>query len=333
MQLNNPFGVLEFLHWNHPWNNYKYSTTKDIEKAVKLMCQMRAGWVRMDFLWEDIELKKGKFEFAKYDDIVDIVTGNDISILGILNYTAPWANVSALWNKPPDDYNFFVDYALKVASRYKEKIKHWEVWNEPDSSVYWQPQDDLRSYCLLLEKVYLALKKLDPKCYVLNGGLANSDLSVAKLYKNKAGNYFDILNLHIFDSPLYPGALERVLCCLEGARKIMCENNDSLKKIWLTEIGCPGIKGGIKVKDWWLGQNSSEEEQAGWVKEVYQNLLKAPLVEKIFWAFLRDCKGHWDDGVDYLGLLRWDFSAKPAFEAYKECAEGVLLRSKTFNNR
>ncbi|MCM8800353.1 MAG: hypothetical protein NC900_06510 [Candidatus Omnitrophica bacterium] len=22
---NNPFGALEFLHWNHSWNNYKYA--------------------------------------------------------------------------------------------------------------------------------------------------------------------------------------------------------------------------------------------------------------------------------------------------------------------
>ncbi len=44
-----PFGVLEFLHWNHSWNNYKYSSLRDIEKAAALMKEARVAWVRMDF--------------------------------------------------------------------------------------------------------------------------------------------------------------------------------------------------------------------------------------------------------------------------------------------
>ena len=43
-----------------------------------------------------------------------------------------------------------------------------------------------------------------------------------------------------------------------------------------------------------------------------------PQVEKIFWAFFRDTKKHWDNGVDYFGLVRWDYSAKSSFKAYKE---------------
>ena len=34
INMQNPFGVLEFLHWNHQWNNYKYPTGGDLEKAV-----------------------------------------------------------------------------------------------------------------------------------------------------------------------------------------------------------------------------------------------------------------------------------------------------------
>ena len=40
-------------------------------------------------------------------------------------------------------------------------------------------------------------------------------------------------------------------------------------------------------------------------------------LEKIFWAFWRDTD-HFKSGVDYFGLIRRDFSRKPAFEAYKK---------------
>ncbi|MCX5712237.1 MAG: hypothetical protein NTY47_04080, partial [Candidatus Omnitrophica bacterium] len=64
-----------------------------------------------------------------------------------------------------------------------------------------------------------------------------------------------------------------------------------------------------------------EREQAEWVKNVYTNLLKEKPVERVFWAFFRDTNKHWNDGTDYLGIIRWDFSAKPAFKAYKKCVD------------
>ncbi len=32
-----PFGVLDFLSWNHPWNNYQYPDHASLEKTVALM--------------------------------------------------------------------------------------------------------------------------------------------------------------------------------------------------------------------------------------------------------------------------------------------------------
>ncbi|MCX5702404.1 MAG: beta-galactosidase [Candidatus Omnitrophica bacterium] len=316
---DNPFGVLEFLHWNHPWNHYKYGDEKDLKKSVALMKESGVGWVRMDFLWSDIEPEASKFEFAKYDYIVDLLSENNIHILGLLNYSADWASTCGKWNCPPLDNNLFTNYAVKIVQRYKGKIKHWEVWNEPDSSTYWTDQDSLKSYCILLKDVYIALKEVDPDCKILNGGLANGIASVNHLYDNGAKGYFDILNLHFFESPLNPDAIKRVIVFPKLAYKVMARNQDGDKKIWITEIGCPGVKRGLKVNNWWMGNNPNEAEQAKWLKDVFTSLTREKFVEKVFWAFFRDTKEHWNNGVDYFGLLRWDFTRKPAFLTYKKC--------------
>ena len=320
---DSPFGVLEFLHWNHSWNNYKYSCKEDLEKAVALMKKAGAGWVRMDFLWQEIEPQQGQFRFEKYDEIVELLDKNKIAILGLLNYSVDWAAACQEWNCPPKDNRLFVNYAQAVVSRYKDKIKYWEIWNEPDSSIYWAQQDGLKSYTVLLKDVYVALKSTDPDCKILNGGLANGLSSVNHLYDNGAKDYFDILNIHIFDSPLHPGAISRVTAYSKLTYKVMSRNGDAAKKIWITEIGCPGIKKGLKVNNWWLGNNPDEEEQAGWLSKVFSKLLENGHVERIFWAFFRDCQKHWDNGVDYFGLVRWDFSRKPAFFAYRDCVEKI----------
>ncbi len=318
MNLTNPFGVLEFLHWNHEWNHYKYSNYKELDKAVSLMKQAGVGWVRMDFLWSDIEPHEGAFDFNKYDYLVDLLYKNHIQLLGILDYSTDWASACGKWNCPPKDSATFLNFVKKLAGRYKDKVKYWELWNEPDSYIYWEPQDGLVSYCALLKEVYGALKEIDPECKVLNGGLANGLASINRLYDNGAKDYFDILNIHIFESPLDAMGIKRVIAYPKLAHKLMVRKGDGDKKIWVTEIGSPGVPKGQKVKNWWAGPNPNEQEQASWVRMVYGELLKNPAVEKIFWAFFRDTKEHWDNGTDYFGIVRWDFSRKPSFEAYRE---------------
>ncbi len=316
---DNPFGVLEFLHWDHSWNANKYHTRAELDKAADAVLHCGAGIVRVDFLWQDIEPSPGKYDFAKYDRIVDALSSRGIEILGILDYSSDWASACGKWNCPPRDFALFAAYAARVADRYKGRVKYWEIWNEPDSAVYWQPQDRMKEYCRLLELSYKAIKEVDPGCKVLNGGLAKGLSSVNVLYDNGAAPYFDILNVHIFESPLSDGALSRIRAFPRLVRKVMTRNGDKDKKIWITETGCPGAAD-RSVKGWWLGRNPDEKEQAEWLVSVYAELTKAEGVEKVFWAFLRDCNRHWKNGTDYLGLLRWDFSEKPAFGAYSRAS-------------
>ncbi len=316
-----PFGVLEFLHWNHQWNNFKYSSNDDLKKVVALMKEAGVSWVRMDFVWDDIEPAQGEFDFDKYDYIVDLLYKNNIGLLGILDYSAAWASSCGEWNCPPKENALFVNYAVKVVGRYKNKVKHWELWNEPDSGTYWKDQDGLVGYCQLLKEVYIALKKVDPACKVLNGGFAQGNSSVNHLYDNGARDYFDILNIHIFQSPAIPNSIKAVNAQVKLAYKIMSRNGDANKELWVTEIGCPGVKRGHRYNNWWMGKNPNERLQAAWVRDVYTQLLQYPYVKKVFWAFFRDCRKFWDNGTDFFGIIRYDFSKKPAFAAYQKCVE------------
>ncbi len=316
---DSPFGVLEFLHWNHQWNNFRYPSIDELEKAVALMKEAGISWVRMDFVWGDIESSQGEFHFDKYDYIVDLLYKNNIGLLGILDYSADWASSCGKWNCSPKDNSLFINYASKIVERYKTKVRYWEVWNEPDSYVYWKDQDGLVGYCQLLKDVYIALKKVDPVCKILNGGFANGNSSVNHLYDNGARDYFDILNIHIFQSPIIPNSIKAVNAQVRLAYKIMSRNGDANKELWITEIGCPGVKRGQRSNNWWMGKNPNERKQAVWLREVYTQLLKYPYVKKVFWAFFRDCRKFWNNGTDFFGIIRSDFSKKPAFAAYQKC--------------
>jgi hypothetical protein len=201
-------------------------------------------------------------------------------------------------------------------------VKYWEIWNEPDDELYWQPQDEMLRYTSLLQEVYVQAKRIDPACKILNGGLSKSiTLSLKRIYKNGGGGYFDILAIHPFVNPLNDIDVARIGGLYKGCKKIMQENNDD-KKIWLTELGSPGVRHPDNANSWWMGLSPTEEQQAEWVEKIYTKILpQLPDCEVIFWAFFRDCKSHWNNGIDYFGLLRWDYSRKPAFLSYKKCYE------------
>lgn len=75
---------------------------------------------------------------AQYDTIVQNATSNHLVVLGLLcNECVPqW---QALWNDDPDGdgmNDFVTQYAqsaLLLVDRYKDRIKRWEIWNEPNA--------------------------------------------------------------------------------------------------------------------------------------------------------------------------------------------------------
>ena len=309
-----PFGALDFLAWDHAWNNHHYDGDK-AKKAAKLMEEAGVGFVRMDFLWEDIEPAYGEFHFEKYDRITDILKAHHIKILGLLSYNAPWAN--AQWNAPPNK-TLFTEYSKNIVRHYKDKVKYWEIWNEPDDTQYWAPQDDMKSYTELLKMVYPALKREDRSCVVVLGGLSKTiAVSLRHIYKYGGKDYFDVVNFHPFVDPHLPNAEEMLEGIYKGVYHVMEQKEDVNKSIWFSELGCPGVKTEDSANGWWLGKSPTEEEQAEWVRTVYEKPLRWKGVQKIFWAFFRDTPNYFKNGIDHFGLLREDFSKKPAYEAYK----------------
>src|SRR5688572_17416330 len=81
-----PYGVLAFVAWNHDWNDHHFKYPNDIELAAQRMQDAGIHWVRMDFLWADIEPEPGRHDFERYDGIVAILRKHKLCILGVLEY-------------------------------------------------------------------------------------------------------------------------------------------------------------------------------------------------------------------------------------------------------
>ncbi|RMG99952.1 MAG: hypothetical protein D6706_04680 [Chloroflexi bacterium] len=120
-------------------------------------------------------------------------------------------------------------------------ITHWEIWNEPDLSIFWD--GTVTDYARLLKVGYLAAKQADPTATILFGGLAN-DANNLNFYNNVMAvldadpdavtfDYFhDILATHNY---LY--AWESWFHVWRASNTLQSRGLD--KPIWLNESGVP----------------------------------------------------------------------------------------------
>ncbi len=314
-RLDNPFGLLAFLHWYHDWNKFQFSEDV-LKKAVDQLDELGMPIVRMDILWADVHRGVGKFDFSRYDKIIALLEKKGIHLLGLLQYNKMEdTSDPRAWSRPPTSFDEFAGYVDATVNRYKNWVKHWEIWNEPNHPEYWaEPRDGLKKYVDLLRHARTAAKQADPSCVVLNGGLTDPlEEDLNNFYVNGGKDLADILSIHTFVDPLAKDREERFETKLRQAEKMMDQHGDSKKKIWITEMGCPGVPDFEKHQKWFAGECVNEDQQAEWLEKLYDIIKKHPRIEKLFWAFYCDTDDNFSDATDYMGLVRKDLSPKASF--------------------
>lgn len=311
------FGVIAFLHWSHDWNDFHFHDATR-RRALRQLQQLGVHHLRTDILWSDVYRGAGRFDFSSYDRWIPGLREHGLEPLILLHYNKERVDADGreVWNKPPSSFEEFAGYVHATVDHFKAHVSEWEIWNEPNHPMYWNaPRDGLAAYVQLLKMSREAAKDADPSCRVINGGLTGDIVTdVGAFYERGGGPITDALNIHTFINPLGPHPHATFKTVLEGVREKMNRHGDGSKKIWITEMGCPGIPDGRPRQPWFQGEPMTEKQQADWLDTQYDWVENDPSVERLFWAFYRDTDGIFKDSTDYLGLVRNDFSPKPAFE-------------------
>jgi hypothetical protein len=97
-------------------------------------------------------------------------------------------------------------------------------------------------------------------------------------------------------------------------RSVMTDNGDAGKQIWATEFGAP-TNGPAE-------SFVSEQAQATAVTRAFQLFGSYKWAGPLFWYSERDLGTAATTRENFFGVLRNDFSPKPAFDAYKAATVG-----------
>lgn len=202
-------------------------------------------------------------------------------------------------------------------------IREWVLWEEPNCPVL-APSNTIRVYSDLLKAGYSAIKEVNPTAKVYHGGMGvyAQTFFVQDLFAADALDYTDAINLHPFVFVETFSEFKREL------NRLFDELRVWEKPIVITEWGVPSapeprkhpsllprfiIEGGCP--------SPKEDDQAEWLVWGLEKFLQEGVELVCLIPFDQDppqAVRHWSHTC---GLLREDFSEKPAYWRMKEFVE------------
>jgi len=238
-----------------------------IQRTLRMVRSMGAPWVVEYFPWPYIEPQEDEFSWHHSDIVIRHAENQGLTVIARLGWVPEWArpegesgqnqnngHETTLTYLDYEHYEAFAQFVGRFVARYRGRVNHVIIWNEPNLSFEWGYRSvDPQGYVALLRAVYVEAHAANPDVIVLAGALAPTlepegsaagmnDLTyLERMYEFGAAPHFDGLAAHAYghtappDAPPAPGAIS--FRRVELLRDIMIAHGDSAKPIYVTEAG------------------------------------------------------------------------------------------------
>jgi hypothetical protein len=260
-------------------------------------------FVRVDFNWFQIEPRRGELLWQETDRVVTHAENLGVEILGTIAYTPAWASSNPgnpRISDPPASVALWTDFVRAVTARYRERVAHWQFWNEPNLTEFWN--GSMEQYrTMILDSGVRAKAEADPFARVVAPGLAN--VGGWRDWFNDAmrsKNLIDVINHHNYPSNGRAAIVELRTDGLfrPSLRTLMEEQGVDDRPFWLTETG----------------RKTSDGNQPQYYSEALTTLRQEEWVSRLYFF-------HYWDGPDQgnagFGIVNEDFTPKPVYEVLR----------------
>lgn len=221
--------------------------------------------IRLQAGWAKTEKVKGVYDFAWLDHIIDDAYARGLTIFLETSYGNPiyegggTPSLSGGWPSTPEALEAWDNWVRAMATRYKDKVAEWEMWNEPDLNK--SQVGDGKSIVDLNIRTAEIIKSINPEAKIAALALArttNKPLCEAFLQEFQRRGKFHLFEWITYHEYVYRP--EDMYPRIDAFREMVAKYSD---KIILRqgESGAPsarGFAGALAKYDW------NEEAQAKW---------------------------------------------------------------------
>ena len=137
----------------------------DWDRANRIR-SMGGRWVRIDLNWQRLEEVRGEPHWELYDGTIAGLRDQGLEPLVVLVGAPDWARRK---NRQPDP-DLFAGFAAAAVERYRGSVGNWEIWNEPNHTLFWEGKPNPAEYTELLNKASARMAEADPGANRIGGG-------------------------------------------------------------------------------------------------------------------------------------------------------------------
>ena len=101
--------------------------TADMDRTLGLMTDAGFGWARQWISWESVEPTQGSYSWDTLDKVVAAAERKNVKLMLILLRAPAWAAPNG---GIPKDKQLYARFVSTVATRYKNRVSAYEIWNE-----------------------------------------------------------------------------------------------------------------------------------------------------------------------------------------------------------
>lgn len=296
-----------------------WATDADLSRTMDAVKDSGATMVRFDVSWTFAEPSPGHYDWTASDRVVKAAQQRRLQILATITNSPAWAAAGGIRQTGrPADPNTYGDFAGEVAEHYRGRVSHYELWNEPNGRIFFQPNVDAGIYAAMVRAAYARIKLADPAATIIAGavgaaGHADGVLSpldfLTRVYRHGVEGSFDALSFHPYDygAPLAVGALyeNAPMRQLVAVHDLMARHGDGHKPIWITEYGAPSTE-------------VDDAKQAELIVRSLRQWSEVSYAGPFFVHALRDADSSSADAEDRFGVMTDSYHPKAAFEQLKQ---------------
>ncbi|MCL4508867.1 MAG: beta-galactosidase [Chloroflexi bacterium] len=306
------------------------------ERTIQMMRDAHIGWMKEEFIWDQIEHNRGQFTWGKYDEIIGLAQKYGIKVIARLDYPPAWTQKKPDFNAPPDNYEDYADFVNTFVRHYKGQVSAVQIWNEPNLAVEWggQPPNPAQ-YTKLLKLSYTRAKDADQHIVVISAPLAETlERSpralvetdyLQQMYDSGAKGSFDVLAANAYglayppNDPPSPDRLNFLRFTLLHA--VTEKNGDGNKAMWFNEYGWNASPKEMPPDQLIWGRVTREQQATYTVQGIELAKKQYPYVGVVnIWYFRQVGSIPKTDSAYYFDMVDPDFNPELVYGAVRDAA-------------
>ncbi|MBR5721629.1 MAG: beta-galactosidase, partial [Clostridia bacterium] len=152
----------------------------DPEKVYDKVADTGVKWARIQSGWQRTERQKGVYDFDWIDSIVDNLLQRGVEpwvclCYGNGLYSDDAKKIFGAVGCPPifndEQKNAWANYVKAFTEHFKDRIKFYEVWNEPDGDSCWKHGSNAKEYGEFVIATAKAVRVVYPDANIIGGSV------------------------------------------------------------------------------------------------------------------------------------------------------------------